>query len=133
MRFMLPMLPLLAGLRAAFSPDLGYARVQSDVAEVVEHAVGLFPDWGIAVERLDAGPPEPGGDWGFAGAWELLSQLQPLLPEHEAEFGRSFIRGIQSAARMTPDHWRQMRQRRAELNAWAAGVFDRFVLPLTVL
>ena len=68
---------LPAGLRAAFSPDLGYARVQSDVAEVVEHAVGLFPDWGIAVERLDAGPPEPGGDWGFAGAWELLSQLQP--------------------------------------------------------
>ena len=122
---------LPSGLRAAFSPDLGYARVQSDVAEAVEHAVGLFPDCGIAVEALDAGPPEPGGDWGFAGAWELLSQLQPLLPEHEEEFGRSFIRGIQAAARMTPEHWRQMRQRRAELNAWAAGVFDRFDILLT--
>ncbi|MDG2051945.1 MAG: amidase [Myxococcota bacterium] len=122
---------LPSGLRAAFSPDLGYAMVQSDVAAAVEKAAGLFPDWGIAVEGLDGGPPEPGGDWGFAGAWELLSQLQPLLPEHEEEFGRSFIRGVQAAARMTPELWRRMRQRRSELNAWTAQVFERFDILLT--
>ena len=122
---------LPSGIRAGFSPDLGYAVVQSDVATVVEKAVGLFPDLGISVEPLQGGPPEPGGDWGFSGSWEMLSRLHPLLPEHEEEFGRSFIRGVQAANQMTPERWGQMRRRRAELNLWSAEVFDRFDILLT--
>jgi len=119
------------GLRAAFSPDLGYAVVQSDVAARVEDAVGTIAGLGIAVERIESGPPEPGADWLISGSWEMLAQLHPLLPEHEEEFGRSFIRGVKQAARMDAEQWGLMRRRRAELNQWMAGVFEEYDLLLT--
>ena len=48
---------------------------------------------------MRGGPPELGRDWGLLGAFELLGQLAPLLPEHEHEFGRGFIAGVKPAAR----------------------------------
>jgi aspartyl-tRNA(Asn)/glutamyl-tRNA(Gln) amidotransferase subunit A len=122
---------LPSGLRAGYSPDLGYAVVQSDVAARVEEAVGRLTGLGIAVDAVEGGPPEPGGDWMISGSWEMLARLQPLLPEHEADFGRSFIRGVKAAARMDAERWGTMRRRRAELNAWLADAFDRFDLLLT--
>jgi aspartyl-tRNA(Asn)/glutamyl-tRNA(Gln) amidotransferase subunit A len=118
-------------LRIAYSPDLGYAVVQSDVAEVVGNAVRVFEDAGHRVERIEGGPPEPGGDWALSGSWEMLAKLHPLLPKHEAEFGRSFIKGVKAASRMTAERWGEMRRRRAELNVWCADLFDRFDLLLT--
>lgn len=119
------------GLRAAFSPDLGFAVVQSDVAARVEEAVAALADVGIAVEPIPGGPPEPGADWLISGSWELLAELQGLLPEHEEEFGRSFIRGVKDAAKMDARRWGAMRRRRAELNAWMADLFERYDLLLT--
>src|SRR5262249_32941104 len=52
--------PLPAGLRIGFSPDLGYAVVQSDVAAAVEDAVQVFGRLGHHVERIPGGPPELG-------------------------------------------------------------------------
>jgi aspartyl-tRNA(Asn)/glutamyl-tRNA(Gln) amidotransferase subunit A len=122
---------LPTGLRAAFSPDLGYAVVQSDVARVVAEAAAVFPDLGIPVEVLEGGPPEPGRDWGFSGSWELLARLHEMLPESEADFGRSFIGGVKAASRMTPERWGAMRRLRSEINQWCADVFDRYDLLIT--
>jgi aspartyl-tRNA(Asn)/glutamyl-tRNA(Gln) amidotransferase subunit A len=61
----------------------------------------------------------------------MLAKLHPLLPKHEAEFGRSFIKGVKAASRMTAERWGEMRRRRAELNVWCADLFDRFDLLLT--
>ncbi len=122
---------LPAGLRVGFSPDLGYAVVQSDVARVVEQAARRFEALGHRVETVVGGPPEPGQDWGLSGAFELLSKLEPLLPEHEDDFGRGFIRGVKAGAHMTPATWGSMKKRREELNRWCAGIFDRYDLLLT--
>ena len=119
------------GLRAAYSPDLGYAVVQSDVAEIAEAAAGLLPEMGISLEALDTGLPEPGGAWGMSGAWEMLAQLHTLLPEHEEEFGRSFIGGVKAGSRMTPERWGQMRRLRSEINRFCADVFERYDVLLT--
>src|SRR5690606_38066561 len=54
-REVLPRLP--QGLRIAYAPDLGYAVVQSDVAEVVGEAVHAFEALGHHVELLKDGPP----------------------------------------------------------------------------
>ncbi len=118
-------------LRIALSPDLGYAVVQSDVAAAVEDAARVFEDLGHRLEVLKGGPPEPGADWGMGGAWELLARLQPLLPEHEPDFGRSFIRSIKAAAIMDADRWGRIRRRRAELGQWCADLFGRYDLLLT--
>jgi aspartyl-tRNA(Asn)/glutamyl-tRNA(Gln) amidotransferase subunit A len=122
---------LPSGLRAAWSPDLGYAVVQSDVAQVAESAARVFEGLGVSLEALAGGPPEPGGDWALSGSWEMLAELGPLLPEREGDFGRSFITGVKAASRMTAERWGLIRRRRAELGAWCAELFSRYDLLLT--
>lgn len=118
-------------LRIGFSPDLGYAVVQSDIARVAAEAAKVFGEIGHTVEEIIDGPPEPGLDWGFSGAFDLLGRLEPLLAEQEQNFGRSFIEGVKSGARMTPGMWSDMRLRREELNRWCGDIFERFDLLLT--
>src|SRR5262249_61756985 len=71
--------PLPSGLRIGFSPDLGYAVVQSDVAEIVEDAVGVLGRLGHRVSRLEGGPPELGRAWGLLGAFLLGARLHAPL------------------------------------------------------
>jgi aspartyl-tRNA(Asn)/glutamyl-tRNA(Gln) amidotransferase subunit A len=122
---------LPSSLRIAYSPDLGFARVQSDVAEVVEEAIGAFAELGHNVEMIPGGPPEPGGDWGLSGAFELLAQLTHLLPDHESEFGRGFLAAIRGGASVNPELWGKFKLRRQQLNRWCADIFESFDLLLT--
>jgi aspartyl-tRNA(Asn)/glutamyl-tRNA(Gln) amidotransferase subunit A len=122
---------LPAPLRIAFSPDLGYAVVQSDVADAVYDAAREFEKLGHGFQEIAGGPPEPGRDWGMVGAFELLGRLSAYLPDREHEFGRAFLKGIRAGASMTPELWTTIRRRREELNRWCAEVFDHFDLLLT--
>lgn len=122
---------LPAGLRIGYSPDLGYAVVQSDVAEVVGEAVHVFEGLGHHLELVKGGPPEPGRDWGLIGVFQLLGRLHELLPDREQEFGRSFIAGVKLGVEMTPVRFAQFRRRREELNRWCADFFDHHDLLLT--
>jgi aspartyl-tRNA(Asn)/glutamyl-tRNA(Gln) amidotransferase subunit A len=119
------------GLRIGYSPDLGYAVVQSDIAEVVYEAARVFEDLGREFRDLVTEAPQLARDWGMAGSFELLSELHPLLPELEADFGRGFIQGVKAGANMTPEIWGAMRRRRAELNNWCAEIFEEVDLLLT--
>lgn len=47
------------GLRIAFSPALGYARVEPDVADRVARAAALFQNLGAVVEEIDPGFDDP--------------------------------------------------------------------------
>jgi aspartyl-tRNA(Asn)/glutamyl-tRNA(Gln) amidotransferase subunit A len=122
---------LPSGLRIAYSPDLGFACVQSDVAAVVAEATRAFEELGHHVETIAGGPSEPGADWGLSGAFELLAQLTHLLPEHESEFGRGFLGGIREGAAMNPERWGDMKRRRQQLNRWCAEIFEDFDLLVT--
>jgi aspartyl-tRNA(Asn)/glutamyl-tRNA(Gln) amidotransferase subunit A len=122
---------LPAGLRIGFSPDLGYAVVQSDVADVVSDAVGAFEKLGHRVELLKGGPPELGRDWGIGNSFEMLGVLAPLFAEHEHEFGRTFLQGLKAGALMNPDRFANLRRRREELSRWCAEVFESFDLLVT--
>ena len=128
-RAVLDQLP--AGLRIGWSPDLGYAVVQGDVAEVAYDAARVFEELGLRFEELKTGMPELGYDWGLLNAFEMLGRLAPLLPEHEHEFGRAFLRGTKAGSRMTPELFGDLRRRREQLNRWCADVFERFDLLLT--
>lgn len=49
----------IAGLRVAFSPDLGYLPVDDEVAAPVRRAVEAFQDLGCTVEEVDPGWGDP--------------------------------------------------------------------------
>ncbi|HEY8480077.1 MAG TPA: amidase [Spirillospora sp.] len=70
----------LTGLRVAFSPDLGFARVDPEVAEAVAAAAEVFAELGATVERADPGFDDPVEDfevlW-FAGAAKVVEHLSP--------------------------------------------------------
>ena len=117
--------PLPGALRIGYSPDLGYAIVQSDVAAAVEESVQVFEKLGHRIERIGGGPPQLGREWGMLGAFELASHLYPWLPEHEAKFGRGFLWGVKMGWQMTPEVWGTQGAQRARLNEWCAEVFDR--------
>ena len=49
----------VAGLRIAFSPTLGFAKVDGEVAELVEAAAYAFAELGASVEAVDPGFDDP--------------------------------------------------------------------------
>lgn len=63
------------GLRIAFSPDLGYAKVDPEVASAVRNSIKVFEDLGAKVEEKNPGFADPQGifrtHW-FSGAAAVL-------------------------------------------------------------
>jgi aspartyl-tRNA(Asn)/glutamyl-tRNA(Gln) amidotransferase subunit A len=118
-------------LRIGFSPDLGYAVVQSDVAAAVEDAAQVFAKLGHRLEPLADGPSPLGREWGLLGAFEIASWIHEHLPEREADFGRGFLAGIKAGWSMTPEKWRAIGDQRVALNRWCAETFGRFDLIVT--
>lgn len=49
----------LKGMKIAYSPTYGYARVQPDIAETVAAAVKVFASLGAEIEQIDAPFPNP--------------------------------------------------------------------------
>lgn len=122
---------LPSGLRVGYSPDLGFAVVQDDVASVVYDAARSFEGMGHHFEEVKGGIPDLGRDWGMVGAFEQLGQLGHLLPDRENDFGRAFIAGVKTGTKMNAETWGRVRRRRADLNRWCASIFERFDLLLT--
>jgi aspartyl-tRNA(Asn)/glutamyl-tRNA(Gln) amidotransferase subunit A len=122
---------LPAGLRIAYSPDLEYAVVQSDVAAAVEDSVRVFEKLGHRVERISGGPPELGRAWGMLGAFLMAARLAPHLPGRESLLGRGLLEGVKLARTLTPEAFGELSALRAQLSDWCAELFDRFDLLLT--
>jgi aspartyl-tRNA(Asn)/glutamyl-tRNA(Gln) amidotransferase subunit A len=68
----------IEGLRIAYSPALGYADVDPEIAELVKAAVPVFEELGAVVEAVDPGFEDPlhvfAAIW-FSGAAKLLANL----------------------------------------------------------
>ena len=121
----------LGKLKIAYSPDLTYAVVQSDVAAAVEEGVKVFEKLGHSVTRIDHGPPELGATWGLIGAWQLGSRLSELLPSREGDFMKSLMEGINMARHITMEWWGENARSRMKLLEWVAALFDEYDLLIT--
>jgi aspartyl-tRNA(Asn)/glutamyl-tRNA(Gln) amidotransferase subunit A len=80
----------LRGLKVAYSPDLGHARVDPEVAGLVEGAAKLFAELGAVVEQVTPA-------WGSSGP-ELVRPLwmahMSILARHLPEFREGMDRGL---------------------------------------
>ncbi len=119
------------GLRVAFSPTLGYARVNAEVAAAVDRAARVFADLGAEVETVDPGFDDPGLAWltlWWAGAAKAMSI-------YSAEERRRLDPGIEDAAqkgmRLTILDYLGADQVRSGLSVHMARFYRRHDLLLT--
>jgi aspartyl-tRNA(Asn)/glutamyl-tRNA(Gln) amidotransferase subunit A len=110
------------GLRIAYSPDLGIAAVQSDVAEAVEEGVRVLEAMGNTVEQIKGGPPMMNMEWALLSGFELAARLHQQIRERPEDFGRSFLEGLKQAWSVDPQWWGEAAQKRAELCQWFTEV-----------
>ena len=126
---------LPASLRIAWSPDLGYARVQSDVARVAADAATVFDQAGLSVEPLEehvpAGPPMLTAAWGALGNFLIAGQIHEPLRSQRQDMTHSFAEALERSWEMTPETFGAAARERAQLNLWCGEVFNRFDLLLT--
>jgi aspartyl-tRNA(Asn)/glutamyl-tRNA(Gln) amidotransferase subunit A len=123
--------PLERKLRIGYSPDLGYAVVQSDVAAIVEDGVRVFEKLGHSVEQLSGGPPQLGGEWGLLTVFEVGAKLAKLRPERDSELTRGLLETLRYVETMTQTMWGEIGRKRAAAVAWCAKTFDDYDLLIT--
>lgn len=123
--------PFERKLRIAVSHDLGYAVVQSDVAERFGEAIRVFEKLGHTLVEVSGGPPDMGADWALMGARELAGRIADRLEGREHEITRGLMEGIRWGSQVTPRWWGEMEKRRAEVVRWAARLFSEHDLLLT--
>lgn len=126
---------LPSSTRIAWSPDLGYARVQSDVGKTASDAAATFAEAGLAIEPLEehvpGGPPMLTAAWGSLGNFLIAGQIHEPLRNHREDMTHSFAEALERSWEMTPETFGAAARERGRLNLWCGEVFDRFDLLLT--
>lgn len=118
-------------LKIAFSPDLGYARVQKDVMACVEQAVNAFKEMGHAVELWTGQLPFTGDVWTSLICTDIYAQLSDVLEKNHAEIGRTLAAVVDQTRGLTVAKLTAIQQLRAQLNLHLAELFEAFDLLLT--
>ncbi|HET8997409.1 MAG TPA: amidase [Acetobacteraceae bacterium] len=112
----------IRGKRIAYSPDLGHARVDPEVAALVEKAVARFSELGATVEQV----PTP---WAKDGPelvrffWAAhLTRLQPQLAKWESQMDPGLVACIRDAQNYSVSEYQLMRERKmayvAAIHRW---------------
>ena len=119
------------GKRIAYSPDLGHARVDPDVAALVKAAALRFADLGAQVEEV----PIP---WGPQGAelvrlfWPAhMTRLVPKLPEWESRMDPGLVACIRAGEKVSIDTYQLARERKYAYVAAIHRWFENWDLLLT--
>lgn len=121
----------IAGLKVAFSPDLGHARVDPDVAAPVAAAAGAFEELGADVEETTP-PFGPGGPELIRFFWGAhLLRYAHFLPEWEDRMDPGLVACIRGAEGYTAEEYVAMRQRKLDYVASVHRWFDDWDLLLT--
>jgi aspartyl-tRNA(Asn)/glutamyl-tRNA(Gln) amidotransferase subunit A len=119
------------GLRVLFSPTLGYATVDAEVASAVAAAVDQLSALGARVEVGDPGFEDPlpitTGLW-FTGAWTLWNTLTPAQQDVTDP---DFAAEARLGGEMTSLDVQRLNLRRGELGSHMRQLMQRYDLIVT--
>ncbi len=112
----------IRGKRIAYSPDLGHARVDPEIASLVKSAVARFSELGATVEEV----PTP---WAKDGPelirffWAAhMTRLQPFLEKWAPQMDPGLVACIQDAQNYSVAEYQAMRERKmayvAAIHRW---------------
>ena len=120
------------GLRVAWSPTLGYAKVDPQVASVTEAAAKLFDSsLGCKVEAADPGFESPWNWFSILWVMTYALRLRAFLPEWESRMDPDLVTVVKSVERLGPADYGEAVARRSVLWDTTRKFFDRFDLLLT--
>lgn len=121
----------IRGLRIAFSPDLGYARVDPEVAAIVAGAVRHFAALGAEVEAADPGFSDVGPI--FAVHWQAgaFQALKAIPPEKRALIDEGLLRAAEAGGRYSLSDYLDAAQARAALGLTMRTFHTKYDLLVT--
>lgn len=110
------------GKRIAYSPDLGFARVDPEVADLVKAAAARFEELGAIVEEVPTPWAEEGPELArFFWSASMTGFLQ-YLPKWEAEMDPGLVACIKHSDDISVSHFQKMRRRKmdyvADIHRW---------------
>jgi aspartyl-tRNA(Asn)/glutamyl-tRNA(Gln) amidotransferase subunit A len=118
-------------LKIAFSPTLGYARVQKDVMSLVEKAVKDFEEMGHRIEFWHVPLPDTGETWSKLFNFELYCQLHHDLDKNRAEMGKTLVNSLDQIKSFSIEDHIKAQAVRTELNQILGALFEKFDLLIT--
>ncbi|HVY17625.1 MAG TPA: amidase [Rhodopila sp.] len=99
----------IKGLKVAYSPDLGFAKVDPEVAELVKKAVGRFAELGATVEQVATPWAPPGPDL-VRFTWPAhLARLIPHLAKWESQMDPGLVACIKESVSVSMKDYQLMR------------------------
>jgi aspartyl-tRNA(Asn)/glutamyl-tRNA(Gln) amidotransferase subunit A len=112
----------IKGKRIAYSPDLGHARVDPDVAALVRAAAHRFSELGAAVEEVATPWAAPGPEL-IRFFWSAhMTRLQPYLAKWEAQMDPGLVACIKASENVSVAEYQAARERKmpyiANIHRW---------------
>jgi len=121
----------IAGLRVAFSADLGYAPVDPQIKALCGAAARRFTELGCAVDAADPGFDDPESLFlDLTAPFRAAASLQDL-PQWKTEMDPILVERIERASGMTAVEYERATHRRTAMWQVVREFFERFDLLLT--
>ncbi len=121
----------IVGWSVAWSPDLGYARVDPEVARITEEAAAVFESLGCRVETVATGWEDPEEIFAVMASAELYGAWGARLPEWRDRMDRTLVRYLERGGGVTLVEYLRAARGRREFWAQVQGFLARFDLLLT--
>jgi aspartyl-tRNA(Asn)/glutamyl-tRNA(Gln) amidotransferase subunit A len=120
------------GLRIAYSPTLGYARVEAQVRRETEAAIAAL---GRALDRpvdtIDDSITDAGVAWALINSFERHAWLSSMIEAHREDWEHGFLQGLDFGARLTAVELGYAYAERLRLIGDVNAIFARYDLLLT--
>ncbi len=121
----------IAGLKVAYSPDLGYLKVDAEVAGPVRKAIAAFEELGCKVEEVQPGWDNPIEMEHMHFSASFAGRLGPLLDEWAYRMDPGLVALVKHGLQFSAAQVCQLDERRLVLYDKVRALFERYDLLLT--
>ena len=121
----------VAGWRIAYSPDLGYARVDPRVAELTERQLKVFESLGATVEIIDLDLSDPIEIMQPLWSVALALAVDSIAPERQALLEPALVEIARAGFGLSALEYRRLEQRREALARTLCNLCERYDLLVT--
>ena len=119
------------GMRIAYSPTLGYARVDPEVATLIEQAVERFIDLGARVQSVDLALPDPIDIMQPLWSVALAMATEGLSGEQRTMVERPVLDLALSGRRLSALEYRDLEKRRENFARRLSALHQEYELLIT--